>query len=282
MKRSILITGCSSGIGLEAAKTLKSRGYQVFATARKPADVEKLNSLGLKAIQLDVTSNESMNSALHEILKITDGRLDGLFNNAGFGIPGAVEDLSRQALHAQFEANLFGPFELIRKIIPVMRKQQSGRIIQSSSVLGLIVLPFRGAYCASKFAMEALSDTLRLELTGTNITVSLIEPGPIVSHFRENAYNAFQKYINVEESAFKDLYEITKSRLSQKESVVPFTLPASAVVKKLLHALESHHPKKRYYVTLPTYTFAYLKRFLPVTLLDKILLKVSAREYQQK
>ena len=222
-KKSILITGCSSGIGLEAAKTLHSRGYRVFATARKSMDVVKLRSLGLVVLQLDVADSSSIDQALTKLFETTDGHLDALFNNAGFGLPGAVEDLTRQALQAQFETNLFGAFDLIQKIMPAMRKQGYGRIIQNSSVLGLVVLPFRGAYNASKFALEALTDTLRLELAGTKIYISLIEPGPITSHFRQNAHNAFQTYINLERSIFKPRYERMKSRLTQKGNVAPFT-----------------------------------------------------------
>ena len=282
MQKHVLITGCSSGIGLKAATTLNSRGYRVFATARNAECIKKLESSGITPLQLDLASSDSIETAIHQLLAITNGQLDGLFNNAGFGIPGAVEDLSRTALRTQLETNLVGPFELINRIIPVMRNQGHGRIIQNSSVLGLVAFPFRGAYCASKFAMEALSDTLRMELTGTNIHISLIEPGPIVSNFRRNAYNAFQTYINPEQSIFKDQYQNMVSRLTREGTVAPFTLPASAVVDKLIHALESPRPKARYYVTLPTYLFAYLKRILPATMLDRILLMVSKRETTDK
>ena len=278
MHKSILITGCSSGIGLDAATVLRSRGYDIVATARRPEDVSRLKSLGIKALTLDTANSESIDVALKQLFEMTHGRLGGLFNNAGFAIPGAVEDLSRNALQSQFETNVFGPFEIIHKIMPVMRKQGYGRIIQNSSVLGLVTLPFRGAYCASKFAMEALSDTLRLELTGTNIHISLIEPGPILSQFRQNSYKAFQAHIDTERSAFTDRYKNMVSRLTREGPVAPFTLPASAVVDKLIHALESPRPKARYHVTLPTYIFAYLKRFLPTNALDRILLKVSKKE----
>ena len=250
----------------------------MFATARNLADVDKLKLLGLSALQLDVADTQSIDRALQGAFDATGGYLDALFNNAGFGVPGAVEDLTREALQAQFDTNLFGAVELIHKVIPAMRKQGHGRIVQNSSVLGFIVLPFRGAYSASKFALEALTDTLRLELNGTKIHISLIEPGPITSRFRQNAYRAFQTHIHLEKSVFKTRYGRMKSRLTHKGNVAPFTLPASAVVNKLIHALESPRPKARYYVTLPTYIFAYLKRVLPVSLLDKVLLKISRNE----
>ena len=207
MIKSILITGCSSGIGLESAKTLASRGYQVIASARNSEDVERLRSSGLTAIPLDITDSQSIEKAVELTLELCHGRIDALFNNAGFGIPGAVEDLNRSTLQAQFETNVFGPFELINKILPWMHKQGHGRIIQNSSVLGFVVLPFRGAYNSSKFALEGLTDTLRLELRGTNIYVSLIEPGPITSKFRQNARKAFSKHVSVTSSRFKNVYE---------------------------------------------------------------------------
>ncbi len=272
---SILITGCSSGIGLESAKTLHARGYKVFATARNPDDVTMLEELGLTALKLDVNDSENIERTVASVLARTGGTLDALFNNAGFGVVGAVEDLTRQAMRDQFETNLFGAFELISKVLPVMRRQGHGRIIQNSSVLGLIVMPFRGAYNASKFAMEGMTDTLRLELKGSNIFISLIEPGPIETKFRANAFKAYQRYIDPGKSAFRDDYQKMENRLTKEGRTFPFTLPSSAVVDKLIHALESSKPRTRYYVTFPTYLLATLKRILPVSILDKVLLKAS-------
>lgn len=273
--KSVLITGCSSGIGLCVAEGLHQRGYRVFATARHPADVEMLSQRGLEALLLDVSDDDSIDEAVEEILSRTGGTLYALFNNGAYGQPGAVEDLSREALRAQFETNLFGWHALTRKLIPVMRRQGEGRIIKNSSVLGLIVLPFRGAYNASKFALEGLTDTLRLELEGTNIHVSLIEPGPIRSKFRDNAHAAFKKHIDAENSVYREHYAAMEMRLKKEGDGMPFTLPPEAVLKRVIHALESKRPQVRYYVTFPTYLFGTLRRLLPYRWLDRLLLKVS-------
>lgn len=274
----ILITGCSSGIGYCAAHTLHKRGYRVFASARKPEDVERLRSEGLEALQLDLADSASIQAAVATVLELTDGRLYALFNNGAFGQPGAVEDLSRAVLRMQFETNLFGWLELTNLVLPVMRRQGEGRIIQNSSVLGLVTLPFRGAYNSSKFALEGLSDTLRLELNGTGIHVSLIEPGPIESRFRANAYALFKQNIDMEHSPFREKYKGAEKRLQKEGHAAPFTLPADAVVEKLIHALESHRPRARYYVTFPTYLFGILRRLLSTRMLDRILLKISGSE----
>lgn len=273
--QTILITGCSSGIGRYVADELKQRGYRVFATARKPADVEQLTQQGHESLQLDLDDSASINTAIATILKKTGGTLDALFNNGAYGLPGAVEDLSRDALRAQFETNVFGWFELTNRVIPVMRQQGHGRIIQNSSVLGFAAMAYRGAYNASKFAVEGLTDTLRQELAGTNISISLIEPGPIISQFRSNALSAFEKYIDVESSAHKTQYESMLSRLKKAGPAAPFTLGPEAVLKKVIHALESPRPRIRYYVTFPTYLFGYLKRILSSRMLDRILFTAS-------
>ena len=272
--KSILITGCSTGIGLCVAQALQQRGYRVFATARKKEDVTKLKALGLESLQLDLDSSASIQSAFNDIIKRTDGTLDALFNNGAYGQAGAVEDLSRDVLRQQFETNVFGWQELTNLVLPVMLKQGHGRIIQNSSVLGFIALKLRGAYTASKYAIEGLSDTLRQELTGTNIFVSLIEPGPIKSQFRANSFELYKKNIDKEKSRFKIEYESTEKRLGKKGAAVPFTLPPEAVLKRVIHALESKKPKPRYYVTTPAYLFAYLKRLLSTRLMDKILSKI--------
>jgi NAD(P)-dependent dehydrogenase (short-subunit alcohol dehydrogenase family) len=272
---SVLITGCSSGIGLTVARGLDAKGYRVFATARAEADVERLASEGLEALQLDLEDEKSIESALNEVLNRTGGRIYALFNNGAYGQPGAVEDLTTDVLRRQFETNLFGWHELTRRVLPVMRAQGSGRIIQNSSVLGFVSLAYRGAYNASKYALEGLSDTLRLELHDSDIYVSLIEPGPITSRFRENAYRKWQENIDAEHSAHREQYRIMEGRLTKEGPAAPFTLPPEAVLKRVLHALESPRPKARYYVTFPTYLFAFLKRVLPVGVLDSLLRKVS-------
>lgn len=274
MKKTVLITGCSSGIGYCVAKGLQARGYRVFATARKQADVEMLEKDGLESFRLNLTDSNSIHFAFEETLRRTNGSLYALFNNGAFGLPGAVEDLSRDALREQFETNVFGWQELTNLIIPVMRQQGYGRIIQNSSVLGLVSLPFRGAYNASKYAIEGLSDTMRIELRGTNIYVSLIEPGPITSQFRVNSMKALLKYINIENSFHREEYQGVLNRLNKPgPSAVPFTLPPEAVLDRVIHALESKQPQPHYYVTFPTYLFGVLKRILPTRTLDYLLAK---------
>ena len=274
--KTILVTGCSSGIGYCVASGLQQRGYRVFATARRTESVEMLNAEGLESLQLDLDDSTSIRRAVDEILRRTGGELYAVFNNGAFGLPGAVEDLSRDAIRAQFETNFFGWLELTNLLMPVMRKQGYGRIIQNSSVLGFVAMPFRGAYNASKFAIEGLSDTLRLELKGTDIHVSLVEPGPILSRFRANALVAMQKHIDIEHSVHNERYQAVLTRLNTEGAAVPFTLPPEAVLKKVIHALESRKPRARYYVTVPTYLFAYLKRALPTRTLDKLLRLASS------
>ena len=272
--KSILITGCSTGIGLCVAQGLQDRGYRVFATARKKEDVNKLNTMGLESLQLDLDDSQSIQTAVQEILKRTDGTLYALFNNGAYGQAGAVEDLTRDVLRQQFETNVFGWHELTNLVLPVMLKQGYGRIIQNSSVLGFVSLKFRGAYSASKYAIEGLTDTLRQELMGTSIFISLVEPGPIESEFRKNSFAMYKKNINKKNSRFISEYTATEERLSKEGPAVPFTLPAEAVLKKVIHALESKNPKPRYYVTFPTYLFGYLKRFFSTRLMDKLLNKI--------
>jgi len=274
-KKSILITGCSTGIGYCVANGLKSRGYRVFATARKTEDVNKLQAQGFESLQLDLEDSNSINSAVKNILEKTGGSLDALFNNGAYGLAGAVEDLSREALRVQFETNVFGWIELTNLIIPVMRAQGHGRIIQNSSVLGFAAMPYRGAYNASKFAIEGISDTLRQELVDTNIQISLIEPGPIISQFRANAFKAFEKFIDADNSVHKRQYDSLIARLNKEGPAAPFTLGPEAVLEKVIHALESRRPKIRYYVTFPTYLFAYLKRVLSYRMMDRILIKAG-------
>ncbi len=274
--KTILITGCSSGIGYCVACGLQQRGYRVFATARRAESVAALGAEGFESLQLDLDDSASIRQAVDEILRRTDGELYAVFNNGAFGLPGAVEDLSRDAIRAQFETNFFGWLELTNLLLPVMRKQGYGRIIKNSSVLGFVAMPFRGAYNSSKFAIEGLSDTLRLELKGTDIHVSLVEPGPILSRFRTNALTAMQKYIDVDNSVHNERYQAVLTRLNKEGPAVPFTLPPEAVLKKVIHALESRNPKARYYVTFPTYLFGYLKRLLPTKTLDKLLRLASS------
>lgn len=272
--KTILITGCSSGIGYATAIELKKRGHNVIATARKPEDVSRLQQQGFTAIPLDLADSHSIQQAVSLAVELTDGKIDALFNNGAFGQPGAVEDLTRDVLRFQFETNLFGTHELTNLIIPLMRKQGHGRIIYNSSVLGFVAMTYRGAYNASKFALEGLADTLRLELYSTNIHISLIEPGPILSDFRKNAFALYKKNIDPAHSYHREAYKAMEARLQKEGPAAPFTLPAQAVTEKVIHALEAGQPKMRYYVTFPTYLFAFLKRILPMSWLDALLRKV--------
>lgn len=275
LPKTILITGCSSGIGYVTATVLKKRGHRVICSARQAKDVTRLLDEGFECLKLDLADSHSIQSAVADLIKLTGGKIDALFNNGAFGQPGAVEDLSREAMRNQFETNFFGTHELTNCIIPLMRAQGHGRIIYNSSVLGFVAMKFRGAYNASKFALEGLADTLRLELRGSGIHVSLIQPGPIESRFRTNAFVMYQKYINPAQSVHKTTYQAMEARLQKPGPAAPFTLPATAVAEKVIHALESERPKPRYRVTVPTHVFAWLKRFLPTTWMDKILVSVE-------
>ncbi len=272
--RSILITGCSSGIGLDAARVLRQRGWRVFATCRQEADCAKLRAEGLESFRLDYADEDSITAAVAEVVARTGGTLDALFNNGAFACPGAVEDLPRGALREIFETNLFGYHDLTRQVIPLMRAQGHGRIINCSSVLGLVGLTWRGAYVATKFAMEGLSDVLRIEMKGTGIEVVLIEPGPIATKIRENAIPHFEKWIDWEHSARRDQYLSLRGRLYDKKvKKDTFELEPAAVTAKLIHALDARRPKARYYVTVPTYLMGFARRVLPTRALDWLIAK---------
>ena len=273
--RSILITGCSSGIGKCVAQGLHQRGYRVFASVRDSNDCAEFNAAGMECLVLDYCDSASIQSAVDQVLDKTGGHLYALFNNGAYGQPGACEDLSRAAIRQQFETNVFGWMELTNLIIPVMRAQGYGRIIQNSSILGFAAMSMRGAYNASKFAIEGFSDTMRQELAGTDIHVSLIEPGPIESQFRANAHRAFQQHIEVAVSVHHERYQKMIQRFETTGKVLPFTLPPEAVLKRVVHALESKRPRIRYPVTFPTYLFAWLKRFMTDRMLDRLLGRVG-------
>ncbi len=276
-QRVILITGCSSGIGLAAARGLNERGWKVFATCRKQEDCDRLEAEGLRSFRLDYEVPETIESAFRQTLDESGGRLDAVFNNGAYAIPGAVEDLPTAALKQIFEANFFGWHSLIRLALPVMRAQGSGRIVQNSSVLGIAALTFRGAYNATKFAVEGLTDTLRLELRGLPIEVILIEPGPINTKIRINAYPNFKRWIDWRNSPNRHLYETALiPRLEAETLPTPFELQPEAVVRKLVHALESVRPRPRYYVTTPTYIMGWARRLLPTRALDWLAAKASS------
>ncbi len=271
-ERTILITGCSSGIGLDAARTLSARGWRVLATCRAETDCERLRGEGLESFRLDYEDPASIAAAMEEVTTRTGGRLDALFNNGAYAIPGAAEDIPTDALRTIFEANFFGWHDLTRRVIPLMRAQGGGRIVQCSSVLGMAALKWRGAYIATKFALEGMTDALRMEMADTGIRIILIEPGPITTEFRTNSARQFERWVDWEASPRAAQYRDTlRPRLyATKDKPDPFELPASAVTRKLIHALESPRPRPRYYVTTATWLMAGLRRVLPTALFDRI------------
>ena len=270
MQKSILITGCSSGIGLDCAKTLHAHGWTVFASCRQQKDCDRLKMMGIEAPRLDHADPVSITETIQYILTKTNGKLDAVFNNGAFAVPGAVEDLPTDALRSIYETNLFGYHEVIRQVIPIMRAQGKGKILNCSSVLGFVAIPWRGAYNSTKFALEGLTDTLRIEMRNTNITVILIEPGPIGTKIRENSIPHFERWVDWENSPRKKQYEtdLIKRLYQPKNKPDAFELPVSAVTKVVMKALESHHPKPRYYVTIPTHFMGVLRRILSTRSLD--------------
>ena len=269
---NIIITGCSTGIGLETAIYLSDKFIKVYPTARDQEDVQMLKDLGFEhAMLLDVNKPEMITSVINRVVEI-DGHLDVWFNNAGFGQPGAIEDVTTDVLREQFETNVFGLHECTRQIIPVMREQGHGKIIQHSSVLGLISLFGRGSYNASKYAIEGLTDTLRLELSDTKIFPVLLNTGPITSHFRENAVKKLEENIDIDHSIFKERY---LKNLKNAHKKVPFNEEAEAVASVVHKIILSDKPKPRYYITKATYLLGFFKRTLSTSLLDKILIKLS-------
>ncbi|ATG40975.1 SDR family NAD(P)-dependent oxidoreductase [Phaeobacter piscinae] len=275
MQKTILMTGCSSGIGLDAAHGMRERGWTVFASCRQRVDCDRLRAQGFISPLMDYTDAETLRSGLGEVLEHTGGTLDVLFNNGAHGLPGAVEDVSTDGLRSIFESNVFGWHELTRNVIPVMRAQGHGRIVQNSSILGFVSFPWRGAYVATKHAIEGLTDTMRVELRDSGIHVILIEPGPVTSKIREKAIPHFEKYVDWENSALRDRYEASLlTRLYESTGPDRFELPASAVTAKLVHACESRRPHPRYYVTVPTHIGGVLKRILTTRAIDRILARL--------
>lgn len=271
--KSVLVTGCSSGIGMATAELLCSKGWTVFPTARKKTDIESLKRAGFDAIELDVMSSESIEAAVSKVLAITGGKLGAVVNNAGFGMPGAVQDLTRDAMRHQFEVNLFGLQELTNRLIPVFREQGWGRIVNISSVVGRLALPFMGIYSASKFALEALSDAQRIELSPDSIAVCIVQPGPIRTRFSTNCASEGEKGLDTSRSRFGAAYKrYFDKRRDGGMSEDRFRLPPEAVAEKILHALESPHPKIRYRVTIPAYIGTWAARFVPATVMDRLMI----------
>ncbi|TWD53554.1 short-subunit dehydrogenase [Agrobacterium vitis] len=270
-QRTIIVTGCSSGIGAYAARALKNDGWRVFATVRNPDDQKALENDGLEALIMDYRDEASIEALVKEVLARTGGTLDALFNNGAYGQAGAVEDLPTAALREQFETNVIGWHDLTRRIVPVMRAQGHGRIVQCSSILGLLPYRWRGAYTASKYALEGLSLTLRMELDGSGIFVSLIEPGPIASRFLANSLAAVQRNIDVENSVHAKDYQRQLARLTETGAVNRNKLGPDAVYKVLQHALTAKRPRPHYLVTKPAKQGAILKRLMPSDLFYRLM-----------
>lgn len=273
--RSILITGCSSGIGYAAARDLRARGWRVFATCRKEDDRARLADEGYNSLRLDYSDEASIHAAYDAVTTATGGRLDALYNNGAFASPGPIEDMETAGLRAIFETNVFGWHTLTRRAAATMRAQGGGRIVNCSSVLGFVSLKYRGAYQATKYAIEALSDTLRLETAGSGILVSKIQPGPIHTLIRENSYPHFKRWFSPEGSAQAEIYPKIEERLTAELVKSSYELAPEAVVKKLIHALESDKPRISYKVTTPTYAIGFMKRLLPERWLDGVLARGS-------
>ena len=266
--KSILITGCSSGIGYATAKQLQQLGWRVFASCRQPADVVRLQAEGLECLLLDVNNSAHIVAAFAHIEAATGGTLDALFCNAGYGQTGAVEDIPRPALRAQYETNVFGAWECIVAAMRLFRRQGHGRVLVNSSILGFAAMPWRGAYNSSKFALEGMCDTLRHETAGSGIHVVLVEPGPITTRFRPNALIKIQQHIDINASIHANAYRAQLARLETEGDAAPFTLSSAACAAVCVQALTAPKPKARYLVTFPTVLFWYLKRLLPTVWLD--------------
>ncbi len=271
--KSILITGCSSGIGAYCAEQLKADGWQVHATARKKRDIERLADLGFIAHTLDYGLPKTIDAVADQVLAATDGKLFALFNNGAYGQLGAVEDIGTDALRRQFDANFFGPHHLTKRLVPAMRANGAGRIVFCSSVLGLLPMRFRGPYCASKYALEGLAMAMRMELAGSGVHVSLIEPGAIATRFAENALPHFTANIDAESSSHRDAYSVQLKRLKGGGTKSRFKLQPRAVHTKLVQALNANHPRPHYYVCAPTHILMALKRFLPSSVFYRLLQK---------
>ena len=278
--RSVLVTGCSSGIGLASAEMLRSRGWTVYPTARKVVDLDMLEARGFTALQLDLTSSASIEATVDQLLFTNGGKVGAVVNNAGFGMPGAIQDLTRDAMRHQFEVNLFGLQELTNKLIPVFREQGGGRIVNISSVVGRLSLPFMGIYSASKFALEAVSDAQRIELSPDSITVSIVEPGPIATRFSTNCADEGEKELDAERSRFGAAYrKYFDHRRDGGMAEDRFRLPPEAVARKVAHALESPHPKIRYCVTIPAYLGSWAARFVPAGLIDRTMIRHASKRF---
>ncbi len=280
-EKVVVVTGASTGIGRATARMLKGRGWRVFPTARSRTDLDLLRGEGFQPVELDLTDPDSVEYAAKEVLELSQGVLGAVVNNAGYGQPGALEDLSRSAVRKQFEANVFGTLDFTSRFIPVFRAQKKGRIVLVTSVLGRIVIPFMGAYCASKYALEAMGDGLRMELGPAGVSVSIVEPGPIKTGFRRRVVSEAARGLEMRDSVFAKTYakELTEPERTYARPTDVFRKPPEAVARKIAHALESRFPHVRYPVTGAAWLGDFAARFLPARFKDALLAsKVIGRE----
>ena len=271
--KTVLVTGCSSGIGLGIARHLRERGWDVFPTARSESALHELRSEGYEALPLDLRDSESIELCVSDFLRHSSVGIGAIVNNAGFALPGAVEDLSRDDLRLQFEVNVFGLQELTNRLVPVFRRQGWGRIVNISSIYGVLTAPMVGGYCASKYALEALSNAQRMELGESGVALSLVEPGPILSGFRENAYRALSSKVSPNNHFYGAYEKVLKRELGKPQKITGFTRGPRQVAEKVLHAITSDHPQSRYLVTYPAYAGSLMARVCPHFVIDYVMKK---------
>jgi NAD(P)-dependent dehydrogenase (short-subunit alcohol dehydrogenase family) len=243
-KQVILVTGCSTGIGRATAIEAAERGHRVFASARRREDIAELTAKGIETLALDVTDRASIREAVKTTLAMA-GRIDALVNNAGYGQYGAIEDVSPEEWRAQFEVNVFGTVEVLREVLPGMRAARRGTIVNVSSLAGKVTVPFAGPYCASKHAIEAISDALRVELAPWRIRVVVVEPGPIGTRFGDRSREAAARILATP-GPYSRFYE-NAERASQKDFQRGRRKPET-VARVIVRAIESRRPKTRYRV----------------------------------
>lgn len=274
LRGSVLITGCSSGIGRDTAVVLKGMGWDVIASARKPTDVDLLRKQGFKAVLIDNNDDASIEAGMRSAVEMAEGgRVWGVFCNAGYGQPGALEDVTSRGMEQQLRTNVVGTHSLLRLAVKHMGSAGGGRILVNSSVLGVVGMKYRGAYVASKFALEGMADVLRMEVRDLGIDVCLIEPGPVYTRFRANGLKVFHEHVEVEGSRHAKRYEGLVKKLSTEGPVVPFTMTSRRCGEIAAKALTCARPRARYRATVQTRVFSVLKRVLPTRWLDAVAAK---------
>ncbi|MHB9144984.1 MAG: SDR family oxidoreductase [Symbiobacteriia bacterium] len=261
----VLITGCSSGIGRDLARRLGDAGYRVVATARRPESLKDLKATF--TLPLDVQDAAAVTRTVEQVITAF-GRLDVLVNNAGYSQAGALEEVSDEALQQVFDVNLYGPMRLVRAVVPHMRRQRSARIIQVSSIAGRVAMPLSGAYCGTKFALEAMTDSLRLELRQFGIKVVLVEPGAIRTEFERTLRDRAEALFISPDSPYRQLYTASNNLSDSLLKSAPGPEVVSAVIQR---AIESRHPKARYSMPAGQALQIQIARLLPDTLRDHLL-----------